>query len=219
MASLDLICFKTIASCEVIQRGLRTYNFPNIPTCRQSVTKMVKEYANFIRENLKKSIKLRIDEGERFSLSIDEYTSINNSRFMGFNLHFSDKSETCLGIQKIFKSLNSEKVIEIVKKKLSNFGIILNTHIVAVVTDGASIMMKFGRLILPEHFTCQAYAFHLAVCDLLYIKTQPLVSGLQISTESSDSCEFDDESTESRVSNGNPRKILFQELKKIYKTF
>ena len=43
---------------------------------------------------------------------------------------------------------------------------------VATVTDGASLMVKFGKETCPEHVTCYAHTIHLAVCDVLYKKTQ-----------------------------------------------
>jgi hypothetical protein len=44
-------------------------------------------------------------------------------------------------------------------------------QVVAVVTDGASVMCKFGKLIPPDHFLCQSHGIHLAVCDVLYTTT------------------------------------------------
>ena len=52
------------------------------------------------------------------------------------------------------------------------FGLDLNKDVVATVTDGASCMVKFKKDTCPEHVTCYAHAIHLAVCDVLYKKTQ-----------------------------------------------
>ena len=37
----------------------------------------------------------------------------------------------------------------------------------AATTDGASVMVKFGKSILPIHLLCLAHGIHLAVCDFL----------------------------------------------------
>ena len=52
------------------------------------------------------------------------------------------------------------------------FGLDLNKNVVATVTDGASLMVKFRKETCPEHVTCYAQAIHLAVCDVLYKKTR-----------------------------------------------
>ena len=46
----------------------------------------------------------------------------------------------------------------------------LSRHIVAVATDGASAVVKFGRCVDCEHQLCYAHGIHLAVCDALYKK-------------------------------------------------
>ena len=41
-----------------------------------------------------------------------------------------------------------------------------------MITDGASLMVKFGKETSPLHVICYAHAIHLAICDVLY-KRQP----------------------------------------------
>lgn len=71
------------------------------------------------------------------------------------------------------KNVNCVKVI---KTKLDEFHISLEKHIVACVTDGAAIMVKFGKLVECEHQLCYAHGIHLAVCDVLYKKQKPSTS-------------------------------------------
>ncbi len=53
--------------------------------------------------------------------------------------------------------------------KLGEFGLYLNQHIVGCTTDGASVMVKFGKGIKPFHQQCVPHTIiHLAVCDVLY---------------------------------------------------
>ncbi|KAI6647643.1 hypothetical protein LOD99_8608 [Oopsacas minuta] len=56
----------------------------------------------------------------------------------------------------------------ILESKHEEFDIHLNEHVVAVVTDGASVMTKMGKLCKPIHQICFAHAIHLAICDVLY---------------------------------------------------
>ena len=65
----------------------------------------------------------------------------------------------------------AETAVEAVQNKLSEFGLDLEKHVVACVTDGASVMVKFGKIIDWDHQLCYAHGIHLAVCDVLYHKT------------------------------------------------
>ena len=56
---------------------------------------------------------------------------------------------------------------------LADFSLIPEKHIIACVTDGASVMKKFGYLFDALHQQCYAHGIHLAVCDVLYKKQTP----------------------------------------------
>ena len=58
-------------------------------------------------------------------------------------------------------------------KKLNEFGICLDSDIAAATTDGASVMKKIGKTILPTHQLCLIHGIHLAVYGILY-KTTPV---------------------------------------------
>lgn len=69
-------------------------------------------------------------------------------------------------------------------------------------SDGASVMLKFGRLALFESMTCYSHGLHLAVCDILYQKklyVEPTETNSN-NTESSCSEESDCESEYSGAS-------------------
>ena len=44
----------------------------------------------------------------------------------------------------------------------------LDNDIAVTITDGASVMMKFGKQTKPIHIACLAHAIHLCVCGILY---------------------------------------------------
>jgi hypothetical protein len=62
----------------------------------------------------------------------------------------------------------AERCIELLEKKLATFGLSLSKDIVAICTDGASVMCKVGRLIEAEQQLCYAHGIQLAVLDVLY---------------------------------------------------
>ena len=44
----------------------------------------------------------------------------------------------------------------------------MQTSIVSIVSDGASVMKKLGKICQLDHQLCDAHGVHLAVCDLLH---------------------------------------------------
>ena len=111
-------------------------------------------------------------------------------RYMNINVHFQGGFRS-LGMIRIQGSLNAAKAIKLVEEQLQLFGLDLNKGVVATIIDGASLMVKFGKDTCPEHVTCYAHAIHLAVCDVLYKKTQLKLSKDFIRLV--DDCESDTE--------------------------
>ena len=90
---------------------------------------------------------------------------------MNINVH--DVNEHCsLGMIRVSHSLNYSRIIEMVSKRLEEFGLDFKVHIVGCTTDGASVMVKFGKEItsFSYHQQCIAHCIHLAVCDILYCR-------------------------------------------------
>ena len=58
--------------------------------------------------------------------------------------------------------------VELTRKKLAKFGLSVQNHIFGVVSNGASMMKKFARLLGTEHQICHAHGLHLSVSDILY---------------------------------------------------
>ena len=57
---------------------------------------------------------------------------------------------------------------EIAERRLDAFNVSLAKRVVACVTDGAAVMVRFGKSIPCEHQLCYAPVIHLAVSDALY---------------------------------------------------
>ena len=167
---LDGLTFNQIATSERLHRAFKADGY-DLPRSYKGVRDLVMKH----RENIVKTIRgklnaIKLKDG-RFSITFDEATSMRNRRYMNINVHFQDGFRS-LGLIRIQGSLNATKAIKLVEKRLQLFGLDLNKDVVASVTDGASLMVKFGKDTCPEHVTCYAHAIHLAVCDVLYKKTQ-----------------------------------------------
>ncbi|GFW61210.1 uncharacterized protein TNCV_434341 [Trichonephila clavipes] len=95
---------------------------------------------------------------------------------------------------RISGSFLAENCVKAVETKLQEFGIITEKHIVACVTDGASMMVKFGKIMSCEYHLCYAHDIQLAVCDVLYNKQIDLVENTEVEDKSNE--EDNDESEE-----------------------
>ena len=88
---------------------------------------------------------------------------------MNINLH-KIKGFISLGLVRIIGGMKADKALELCKKRVEEFGLNFHEDIIASSTDGAAVMVKFGKESLLLHFTCLAHGIHLAVTDLLYKK-------------------------------------------------
>ena len=107
-------------------------------------------------------------DNKRYALSFDEYTG-KNRRYLTVNVHTDDGVWFNLGMVRVWNSQTAETVLKLVKFRLSEFGLTFD-HIVAMVTDGASIMIKLGCLAPCDHVVCLSHTLHLVIKDVFYPK-------------------------------------------------
>jgi hypothetical protein len=62
----------------------------------------------------------------------------------------------------------AEQCVKLLIKKLEVYGLSLDADIVCIVTDGASVMKKVGKIISAEQQLCYAHGVQVAVLDVLY---------------------------------------------------
>ena len=231
LTAIDGLTFNQIATSERLSRAFKAdgYDLPRShKKVRDLVMKQKEDIVKTIRGELN-AIKLR--DG-RFSITFDEATSMRNGRYMNINVHFQGGFRS-LGLVRIQGSLNAAKAIKLVEERLQLFDLNLNKVVVATITDGASLMVKFGRDTFPEHVICYAHAIHLAVCDVLYKKPQPqhkpsedfirLVDHCESDTENDSIAEGEDDSDEEETDNAVPLasnlQNVVQKVRKIVTLF
>ena len=157
-----------IAKSDQIREHLRDKGF-NPPKSQETVMKHISEYYQEIAEDKREVIKKLKAEGQRFSVDLDEYTSIQNRRFMNVNLFFNN-GYINLGLVRMKGSHKAGDCLELLEKKLESFGVSLSKDVVSETADGASVMQKLGVLSPAEHQACFAHALHLAVMGTIYNK-------------------------------------------------
>ncbi|GFT13645.1 BED-type domain-containing protein [Trichonephila clavipes] len=160
---------------------IKGYSFPPNPS---DVMKLVYKQYNVIKARVTNEISSKLNAGLRCTLTLDEFTSLKNRRYLDINVHFNEGEIFNLGMLRISGSFSAENCVETVETKLQEFKIITEKHIVACVTDGASMMVKFGKIMSCEYHLCYAHAIHLAVCDVLYNKQIDLVQNTEVEDKS-----------------------------------
>ena len=122
----------------------------------------VRRYAKEVKSSIKAKIKGMIEAGERFSVTTDEYTSTQKKRFSVVSLHPSAGRPIKIGMMRVKGSLTADKAASKLKKKLNEYGIDEDHHIVANTTDGENLMTAMGRQFMAVHQLCHSHGIHLA---------------------------------------------------------
>lgn len=120
---------------------------------------MVMEYGMLLKKKVQQDLLKLKEDGYRFTITCDEWTSGSNRRYLNINLHTTTDNKAIfwnLGLARIYRSMPSEACIQILDDVLSKYGLSMDGDIVGLTTDGASVMTKMGRLIKPIHQLCYA---------------------------------------------------------------
>lgn len=184
-AAKDGFSFKSITNSLAIQEFITKRGFP-MPKSETTVKNLVLRFYEEKRDEMKTELtELKIEK--KFSITVDEWTDIKSKRYLNVTLHTNEKCFK-LGLNKISGSCDAATTEILVREKLMEFGINLESDVVASTHDGASVMQKYGRIIPVESQLCYNHAIHLAVIEVFY-KRHP-------SNDAMDSDEIDDENSD-----------------------
>ena len=84
----------------------------------------MKNQYNLVAKCMKEEISSDISDGKRFSVSLDEYTSLSNRRYMNVNLHSREKFWN-LGMIGLKGSMTAENIFAVLRSKLVEFGVVI----------------------------------------------------------------------------------------------
>lgn len=169
MTAVDGLPFAVFVTSNDLRAALRAKTLQEIPKSATTIRKTVTNYASKLRICQKKEITELISKGTRFSLTLDEWTSLRNRRYLNINVHCVN-SFWNLGLVPIRGSFTSDACLGLIRAKLKTYGLDLENHIVSAVTDGPSVMVKLGKLMPIIHQKCFAHAIQLAILEILYKK-------------------------------------------------
>ena len=124
------------------------------PKSHTTVKQLIIEHASKLQTSVAGDLASRFKSGLPFSLTLDEWTSLKNGKYLNINAHHRDGFYDCLGLSRAEGSIPAPKLKDLVEKHIGLFSVDLY-HVVAMTTDGASLMEAFGKLIPCIHLKCQ----------------------------------------------------------------
>ena len=166
MCARDGMPFSVFCTSPDLRSLLASKGFKNVPTHHDTIKKRVMVHCAQVKMEVKSEMKDSLTDGSRFSLTVDEYTSLRNRRYMSINVHCGEQVWG-LGVIRCLGSMTAERCVDLLKEKLAEFGLNLQ-HVMGVTSDGAAVMVKFGKQLPCDHQLCLAHGIHLAVVDVLY---------------------------------------------------
>lgn len=194
MTARDGLSFNTLINSYDIRQGLSARGFENIPKSSNTIRNMVLEYSKIIKNNVISEIANLKSQDKRFSITFDEWTSVRNRRYMNINVHSGQGILWNIGLVRATGSMPADKCLTLVEEKLNAFGLNMSNDIVGVTTDGASVMVKLGKLINSEQQLCFAHGINLAVTDVLYkANSSVIVDKQNFEEEDDDDGNLDEE--------------------------
>ena len=173
LAALDRISFNTVSTSKQLRQAFLARGYKLLQTV-QNVRSVIISFSQTLKSDIKKMIEIKKGAEKFCSVTLDEYTSTRSRRYMNLNLHY-DSDPLNLGMVRIKGSTPAERVENLVKERLHEFGLKMED---IVTTDGASVMKSFRRMICCVHQLCFAYGYHLAVIDFVYAR-QNLFEGIE----------------------------------------
>ena len=86
MTACDGLSFNVFTTSPDLRRSLGALGH-SLHKCVVVVSDQVVKYGQQLREEVKRSIHISKSKGEYFSLTFDEWTSVQNKRYLNINIH------------------------------------------------------------------------------------------------------------------------------------
>ena len=144
-AALDGFSIHAICKSKFIRESISAKGF-RFPLAETSIMNLIHCEHKTIQEEIKGKIEAKLPSNTRFSITLDEYTSIRSQKYMNINIHYENEFIS-LGLIRMFGSCDAAKMLQLLEKHLADFEIIhIQAYIASIVSDGASVMKKLGKL-------------------------------------------------------------------------
>lgn len=190
LVAQDGISIRAITRSKFIREAFHNKQL-TLPKSEGKTMELVLEYYEQQESSMVSKLQTIISSDGKFSLTLDEWTSLKNRRYLNINLHSDDGTVFNLGLVFIPGKCGAVEVRDMVLKHLDKFGLKLERHIVACTTDGAAVMQKFGRESPTEMMLCINHAMHLAVIDVIYKRKTTVVDEDKTYEDIEEQCDED----------------------------
>jgi len=128
-----------------IRESLSANGF-RLPLAEPSIMQLVHCQHKSIQKEMTNKIETELQCNIRFSVTLDEYTLVRCRRHMNVYIHYRN-DHINLGLKRMLGSCDVEKFLELLEKNLAEFWITnMQTYIVSIVSDDASVMKKLGKI-------------------------------------------------------------------------
>lgn len=173
MTACDGLPFSIFSTSGSMRKLFSKSGYDQLPKSPNTLKKIVIEKNEQLKRDLNKEMENLKATGQKFSVSLDEWTSARNRRYMNVNVHcpkFQGKSFRNLGLARITGRGTADRCANILRDKLASYDLSLKDDIACIVTDGASVMCNMGRQVPSYHQLCLAHGIQCAVLDVIYKK-------------------------------------------------
>ncbi|GBP20687.1 hypothetical protein EVAR_16560_1 [Eumeta japonica] len=162
-----------------------------LPNSEGKTVELVLEYYEQQESSKVSKLQAIISSDGKFSLTLDDWTSLKNRRYLNINLHSDDG--TVFNLELVFMpgKCSAVGMRDMVLKQLDKFGLNLECYIVACTTDGAAVMQKFGKESPTKMMLCINHALHLTVIDVICKRKTTIVDEDKTYEDIEEQCDED----------------------------
>lgn len=169
MAAIDGIPLSKFCTSKDLRYVFKKAGY-ELPKSPSTITKLVHEQTVATKNIIKNKLKEIESKNKRFAITLDEWTSTRNRRYMNINIHSTHLQPATyinLGLVRIKGSMTAQVGLELLRQHLIEFDLNLE-DVISLTTDGASVMVKMGKLFGGLHQLCLAHGIQLAVFHVIY---------------------------------------------------
>lgn len=219
LAAIDGFSIRSITRSSFIRESMLQRGF-SLPKTERDVQNLIIEQFLKVKSDIKHDIEAKLNDKCRFSLVMDEWTSIKNRRYLNICVYESEKTFHNLGMVYIPGKCGAFEIRNLMETRLSDYNINFKKHIVATITDGPNVMKKFVKESPVEGIFCLSHGLHLAVVDVFYKKTlEPSIVDSESSDEDNFDGDFEDVLDNENFEIATNYKQVLQQTRKIIKLF
>ncbi|XP_052566412.1 uncharacterized protein LOC120430261 [Culex pipiens pallens] len=222
LAAQDGLTISAITNSKFIRTSFAQRGY-QLPLSKTSVMKLIHDYYEIAKQQTVQQIQDKLAELHFLSITLDEWTSSGNRKYLNVNVHFGDGAFFNLGLVRVKGSFPAEKILEAVDQHLECFAI-RDRNVAAATSDAAKVMEKFGKLATFKHQLCFNHGLHLAVCDVIFKSSETPGDLLEESDSDDEDCDSEesDDSKDATIpglyNSSNYRPVLLQ-IRNICKLF